>query len=241
MAHEPSRNVLARAALYRGVDKEEAMTQPTHSTSSTPAMAQHPAMLAIDNARTRMLEALRLLHERSVELERAALEAPARDAGREGNRAPHYFQIGGLTGDMCDLCGNHRDSPWHLGVLNLDTPEASGTAREAPSRSSATGSASLTPTEQPPPAWDAEAFIDKHHERRGLYHLERPRLMHLVRDAYTAGQRDAGVQVPEKMPEWLPELLNKFMWCNSSFADFGIDEPGFYAALRTHLTQTREG
>jgi hypothetical protein len=171
----------------------------------------------------------------------AAIEAPARDAVREGNRAPHYFQIGGLTGDMCDLCGNHRDSPWHLGVLNLDTPEASGTAREAPSRSSATGSASLTPTEPPPPAWDAETWTVAFQKKWRDQFLNNPLPHHIAAGAYDAGQRAAGVQVPEKMPEWLPELLNKFMWCNSSFADFGIDEPGFYAALRPHLTQTREG
>jgi hypothetical protein len=224
------------------------MTQPTHSTSSTPAMAQHPAMLAIDNARTRMLEALRLLHERSVELERAALEAPARDAGREvvcyKCHQPMPRASACFVGDLYF----HMECP---ATTTEPPPVVRGAGREGhefepglnPKRCAHCGglAESTKHTEPPPPAWDAEAFIDKHHERRGLYHLERPRLMHLVRDAYTAGQRDAGVQVPEKMPEWLPELLNKFMWCNSSFADFGIDEPGFYAALRTHLTQTREG
>jgi hypothetical protein len=162
--------------------------------------------------------------------------AVARDAGREGNRAPHYFQIGGLTGDMCDLCGNHRDSPWHLGVLNLDTPEASGTAREAPSRSSATGSASLTPTEPPPPAapWDAEKFIREWIKSKPLLSTDDAKLF--AQAAYTAGQRAAGVQVPEEMPAVLPDLMERYAPANS-----GIDPQAFWAALRTHLTQTREG
>jgi hypothetical protein len=178
----------------------------------------------------------------------AALEAPARDAGREvvcyKCHQPMPRASACFVGDLYF----HMECP---ATTTEPPPVVRGAGREGhefepglnPKRCAHCGglAESTKHTEPPPPAWDAEAFIDKHHERRGLYHLERPRLMHLVRDAYTAGQRDAGVQVPEKMPEWLPELLNKFMWCNSSFADFGIDEPGFYAALRTHLTQTREG
>jgi hypothetical protein len=140
---------------------------------------------------------------RSIEQVDVALEAPARDAGREG--------------PMSRLRGK---------LDALIEPDL------APLREHA------TPTEPPPPApWDAEKWLMK----KGYMIEAVKHFSPLVAEAYTAGQRAAGVQVPEEMPEWFPELLNKFMWCNSSFANFGIDEPGFYAALRTHLTQTREG
>jgi hypothetical protein len=243
MAHEPSRNVLARAALYRGVDKEEAMTQPTHSTSSTPAMAQHPAMLAIDNARTRMLEALRLLHERSVELERAALEAPARDAGREGARKGEPLCLGCGKG-FAPRTGMYTDGV--EGPFHAECIPGSQLIRRGPLP---------TPTEPPPPAWDALTFLKSVgytpcgpnsmlEEVANLAFAKGCAVTaaeYIVKNRNAAGQRAAGVQVPEEMPEWFPELLNKFMWCNSPFANFGIDEPGFYAALRTRLTQTREG
>jgi hypothetical protein len=114
----------------------------THPTSSTPAMAQHPAMLAIDNARTRMLEALRLLHERSVELERAALEAPARDAGRE----------------VCPQCKG-KGTTTAQGYTEVDAQGRThlGAPYEAPCGLCYQKS---TPTEPPPPAWDQAALSE---------------------------------------------------------------------------------
>jgi hypothetical protein len=129
----------------------------------------------------------------------AALEAPARDAGREG----HEFEPG-LNPKRCAHCGGLAESTKH--------------------------------TEPPPPAWDAEKFIDDFWKSK-QWHAMPQSLTDLVKAAYTAGQRAAGVQVPEEMPEWFRK------WMSKPFGGQGEDGPyqTAWQSLRSHLTQTREG
>jgi hypothetical protein len=249
----PTKTKQPRMEEIRVLEKS-AMTHPLTPPTLAQVLREFQKALIL-NADTSLEPSLvllvRILAPHIDRLERAAaLEAPARDAGRE---------VGYISCTVCGdadherptcgspICPNPQPTP-------TEPPPAERDAGREVHRCANCGGTGLVLigqgtkpcpvcAEPPPPAWDARPFLivcfgDDWYTRDNY---TAGQVLKAVEAAYTAGQRAAGVQVPEEMPEWFPELLNKFMWCNSPFANFGIDEPGFYAALRTRLTQTREG
>jgi hypothetical protein len=157
----------------------------------------------------------------------AALEAPARDAGREG----HILL-------PCTICGQPVLSPESPATPTEPPPAERDAVLEDSQRIVKNFERLIKPTEPPPPAWDARAFTYKWEVTNGTLGqmVNLNRVYALMEAAYTAGQRAAGVQVPEEMPAVLPDLMERYAPANS-----GIDPQAFWAALRSHLTQTREG
>jgi hypothetical protein len=226
----------------------------THPTSSTPPtlaqvlrdeakhlaalMDRQPWQASLALAFLRMAE--RLDHYTPP----AALEAPARDAGREG----HILL-------PCTICGQPVLSPESPATPTEPPPAERDAVLEDSQRIVKNFERLIKPTEPPPPAWDARRLTldtvmlqakqvaselmviaeDGNTSKPGKYYLLVERLFHEFKAAYTAGQR-AALGMPEEMPAVLPDLMERYAPANS-----GIDPQAFWAALRAHLTQTREG
>lgn len=107
-----------------------------------------------------------------------------------------------------------RHCPKCCGRFTQYPEEASGTARKAPSSSSATGSASHTPTPPAaPPAWDAEEWLREKmcHNPTDFGELSWHRAISIARAAYTAGHAaGVGARLPEEELKFVLGVLSGF-------------------------------
>jgi hypothetical protein len=183
----------------------------------------------------------RLLRERSFEIDLAALEAPACDAGREVPAVVDPPLCSCSCADKCPL--GRRGSQTRCTADELR--DAMLAKQEGVTWSDYSNqvlaATKATPAEPPPPAWDAEKWLAPLVARKIIQQNEHGvisgagRIMKgLFNEAYTAGQRAAGVQVPEVMPEVIGKLFGHYR-----VGDITAEE--LWRSIGTHLTQTREG